>query len=328
MPKISIIIPVYNVENYLARCIESVLLQTYTDYEMILINDGSPDNCAEIMEQYAKKDERIVTLHQTNQGLSAARNAGIEIAKGEYITFVDSDDFIFANYLEKLMIALLRNDADVSVCGIVEFVDKHKTQETKNFEEEKVYSGIEACAKIYVEVEEQVRYVIACAKLYKKKLFEKYRYPEGKIHEDQFLTYKILYNCSKVVEIGECLYGYYRNMQGITKSPFNIRRYDEIEALEEAEKFFEENKENDLKEKVKAKKTIVLIEYSINAKKAGIYSKVPSKYKLNFWQIRKELIELRGIDSYEYYMHLLYPKLIVLESFARKIFRKMIGLLR
>lgn len=321
MPKITIIIPVYNVENYLLRCIESVLLQTYTDYELILINDGSDDSCAEIMEQYAKKDGRIVTLHQTNQGLSATRNVGIEIAKGEYITFVDSDDYIFPNYLEKLLNALTRNDADVSVCGIIEFVDKNELQETKNYEEERVYSGIEACAQIYDDVGTTARYVIACAKLYKKELFEKNRYPEGKIHEDQFLTYKILYNCSKVVEIGDCLYGYYQNMQGITKSPFNIKRYDNIEALEEAERFFRDNKENDLMEKVKAKKTMLLIEYSINARKVGIYSKVPSKFKINFLKMREELIKLRGIDSYEYYMYSHYPKVIILESFVRKIFK-------
>ena len=116
---VSIIIPVYKVEKYLPNCIESILRQTFKDFELILVDDGSPDNCGEICEEYAQKDSRIKVVHQPNGGLSAARNSGIDIAKGDYLTFIDSDDFVFPHYLEILVKLCQENDADMSVCSSV-----------------------------------------------------------------------------------------------------------------------------------------------------------------------------------------------------------------
>lgn len=124
MPKLSIIVPIYNVEPYLSRCIDSILEQTYNDFELILINDGSPDRCAEIMEEYAKKDQRIVTIYQENKGVSAARNAGLKIAQGKYIGFVDPDDYIDQQCYEKMILALENVDADIACCNW-DFLDIH-----------------------------------------------------------------------------------------------------------------------------------------------------------------------------------------------------------
>lgn len=117
MPELSVIVPIYNVEKYLEKCIDSILAQTYIDFELILINDGSPDGCAEIMEQYAKKDSRIVTIHQENKGVSAARNAGLEIAKGKYVGFVDPDDYIASAFFEKLINLIEINNLDIACCN-------------------------------------------------------------------------------------------------------------------------------------------------------------------------------------------------------------------
>lgn len=321
MSKISVIVPVYNTEKYLSRCIESILVQTYTDFELILINDGSPDNCAQIIEEYAQKDSRIITIHQHNQGLSAARNAGIDIAKGKYITFIDSDDYVYSEYLEQLVSVAERNNADISICGTVRFSDIINPMIKNNFDGEKIITGIQACKFIYDARRKKANYVIACGKLYKKELFSKLRYPVGKLHEDQFLTYKIMYKARKVVEIGSCLYGYYVNDTGIMNSPFKVKRYDGVEALEEAEKFFEQEHECDITSMIREEKRFLIAQNSIRARKAGIYHLVPDKYKMSFVKAKKELKEVGGIERYEYFMYPFYPKLITFEACLRKIKR-------
>ncbi len=123
MPEISIILPIYKVEKYLPACVDSILEQTFTDFELIMVDDGSPDRCEAICEDYAKKDERIRVIWQENQGLSGARNTGLDAAVGKYITFVDSDDVVNIYYLEELLQALIGNKADVSVCNYLAFHD-------------------------------------------------------------------------------------------------------------------------------------------------------------------------------------------------------------
>lgn len=320
-PNVSVIVPIYNVEKYLSRCIDSILVQTYQNYELILINDGSPDNCAQIIDKYAKENSKIVAIQQNNQGLSAARNAGIDIAKGMYITFIDSDDYVYPEYLARLVSAIERNDADISICGNVRFSDTINPVIKNNFDGEEIIIRIQACKFIYDTKRKKANYVIACGKLYKKELFSKLRYPVGKLHEDQFLTYKLMYSAEKVVEIGECLYGYYVNEFGIMNSPFNMKRYDDIEALEGAEQFFRGHNEQELIEKVRKKRTILLAEYSIKARNAGIYDSVPEKYKLGFWEAKRTLKKIGGVERYEYIMYQFYPRLITFEARLRKIKR-------
>lgn len=132
MPQLSIIIPVYNVEQYLQRCINSILNQTFTDFEAIFINDGSPDNCGKILDEYAEKDNRIVVIHQDNQGVSAARNAGIRIAQGVYLGFVDPDDFIESTMYEKMIDLMVTNNSDIVCCRFKNLIEDKIVEDIPN----------------------------------------------------------------------------------------------------------------------------------------------------------------------------------------------------
>ncbi|MBR2317955.1 MAG: glycosyltransferase family 2 protein, partial [Spirochaetales bacterium] len=190
MPKISVIVPVYNVESYLKRCVDSILGQTYSDFELILVDDGSPDNCPQICNEYAEKDSRIRVIHQLNGGLSAARNAGIDWvfqnSDSEWFSFIDSDDYVHPRYLEVLLNAAESTGCDVSIGSYIEFSgDSVKSENEiavpKKYKPEDFY------------VQYSVETTIACGKLYRRRYFETIRYPVGKIHEDEFTTYKILF---------------------------------------------------------------------------------------------------------------------------------------
>jgi len=234
---ISVIIPIYKVENYLRRCVDSVLSQTYSNIEIILIDDGSPDRCGEICDEYAKKDGRIKVIHKENGGLSDARNAGIEIAQGKYITFLDSDDWIHPKYLERLYNLLKATAADISVCNFTrtsrEDVQKEESNPVIN-----VFTNLEALEHLTDEL--YVQMVVAWGKLYKRKLFDGIRFPVGKIHEDEFTTYKLLYKAKRVVVTSEQLLYYWQREDSIMGAGFNIRnRYHAAQAFMERAEFFD-----------------------------------------------------------------------------------------
>lgn len=243
MYKISIIVPVYNVERYLSKCISSILEQSFTDFELILVDDGSKDNSGKICDEYKGKDSRIKVVHQENKGLSAARNIGIEISEGEYITFIDSDDFIHPNMIEILYNNSLENKADISICDydlVYEDVEVCKDFVENNI---KLYNNVEGVKKILEKSEAYM--IIACCKLYKGSLFNEIRYPVRKYHEDEFVTYKLLYKSNKIVVTDAKLYYYLKRANSITGSTYSIKRLEKLEALEEAVMFFknENNKE-------------------------------------------------------------------------------------
>ena len=148
---VSIIVPIYNVEQYISKCIESILAQTYRDFELILVDDGSPDNCGKICDEYAKQDSRVHVIHQENKGVSAARNAGISLAKGEYIMLVDSDDFITENMLEKMHDCIAESGSDIVICGMNTFLDGEETEDKSQMNDvsTKTISGRDACLSIY-----------------------------------------------------------------------------------------------------------------------------------------------------------------------------------
>lgn len=235
MPQISVIVPVYKVEPYLRRCVDSILGQTFTDFELILVDDGSPDNCPAICDEYAAKDSRVHVIHQENGGLSAARNAGIDWvfsnSDSQWITFVDSDDWIRSCMLDTLYKAAVEKCVEVSVCGY------EKTEERKPEVSENTPS-----AEIW-EVEEfytacTVNATIACAKLYHIHCFSEIRYPDGKLHEDEFTTYKILFAQPKIAVISAPLYCYYHNPNSITTSVWTPRRMEVMQAFDEQLSFF------------------------------------------------------------------------------------------
>lgn len=228
-PLISVIIPIFNVSKYLAKCIDSVLLQTYTNIEVVLIDDGSTDDSFLICKSYARKDRRITIIHQNNAGLSSARNSGLDVAIGDYICFVDSDDYISPFFVEKLYYAIIKNDADVSMCGFV------KVDEDGNglfIDEPPLNTEVIDKQAFFEKLEDKYgyRYVVTWNKLYSRKVIGKYRFPEGKIHEDEATTHLFINNCRKIVIINEQLYYYVSRQDSIMGQSFSIKRLDCVEA--------------------------------------------------------------------------------------------------
>ena len=183
---VSVIIPVYNTEKYLSRCIKSVLYSEYKNIEIILVDDGSIDSSGLICDSFAKEDDRIRVIHKSNGGLSSARNAGIDIAKGEYITFIDSDDYIHQKYIGYLLELLQMNKCNISQCELETGCNETFTNRRIR-RKETVYT-------INNLFKDRKIKIIACAKLYKSELFETIRFPLDRINEDEFVTYQLLYN--------------------------------------------------------------------------------------------------------------------------------------
>ena len=238
MPQISVIVPVYKVEQYLRRCVDSILAQTFADFELILVDDGSPDNSGVICDEYAQKDTRITVIHQENGGLSAARNAGIDWAfansDSQWLTFIDSDDWIHPEYLARLLNAAVENLVSISACNFEITTGDNPVISPEQFE-----TSLWTPENFFVE--HNVTATIACAKLYRKECFEAIRYPVGKIHEDEFTTYKILFKLPSVAYIPAPMYCYYTNPGSITQSAQSRFREDIFVALEEQITFFRDN---------------------------------------------------------------------------------------
>lgn len=229
-PTISIIVPVYNTERHLKKCVDSLLTQTHTNLEIILVNDGSDDSSPQICDAYAAADARVRVLHQQNAGLSAARNAGLDASTGSLIGFIDSDDYIDSNMFEDLLRALEMNDADMSMCGIRHVFEEGSAHTEEAFlPRDEVIQGQEAILSRLGRADNWL-WVVACNKLYRRELFYSIRYPIGKLHEDEFVIHHLLLSCQKVVSIAQPLYNYLQHDMGITRSGFTLRRLDGAEA--------------------------------------------------------------------------------------------------
>lgn len=213
---VSIIVPVFNVELYLQRCLDSVINQSYHNLEIILVDDGSTDGCPQICDGYALKDIRVKALHKVNGGLSSARNAGLNVAKGEFIAFVDSDDVIHPNFVERLVDAIEQTGMNMSVCLFNHFSD----EEPLFFDEKKtnpICLSVNDSISFYCELTpaKSTAFISSCTKLYKKNLFKNIRFPEGKIYEDGLISYKLIDVADGVAYIAEALYGYYMRSNSI-----------------------------------------------------------------------------------------------------------------
>lgn len=225
---ISVIVPIYNVEQYLGRCINSILKQTYTNIEIILVDDGSPDGSPEICDKFADEDSRIVVIHQQNQGLSAARNAGLKIANGEYVCFVDSDDYIDENMISILYTNMARYSAEISCCGHMDVYESGRIVKPRvNITE--VFCTEEAL-RIFLYTKKID--VIAWNKMYQRTLFDGIGFADGKLFEDHFTIYKILERAKKIVNTTTPLYYYCKRSTSIGGTAFSDKNYQLKEALE------------------------------------------------------------------------------------------------
>lgn len=244
-PLISVIVPVYRVEEYLERCVKSILSQTYENLEVILVDDGSPDQCPAICDACAEKDARVKVIHQENKGLSGARNAGIDAASGEYLAFVDSDDYVSPHFIEELYQLLQDTGCAIGQCrfsyvkgdGLVEEGDSAFC----------IYRGESLMEQLYGPEEKATCFVVAWNKLYRRELFQGIRYPMGRIHEDEATTYRIYDRVKKAAVVDSTRYGYFINTDSITRS-FSPRRLDWIRAVSERMDFFEQKGYVDLME--------------------------------------------------------------------------------
>jgi len=223
---VSVIIPVYNVENYLNRCVESVINQTYKNLEIILIDDGSTDNSGEICDKLKKKDDRIIVIHKENGGLSSARNAGIDIAKGKYITFIDSDDFVDVSTIDKSIKKMKNNNADILVFNRYYYYENgNKLLRFKIIDKDLVMNSEQA---IYEMNNYNNFDMSACCKIFNMNLFKEIRFPIGKISEDFYVMYLLFDNAKKIVYTSEPLYYYFQRNGSISKSA--KLRYDFVDA--------------------------------------------------------------------------------------------------
>ena len=217
---ISIIVPVYNVEEYLKQCLDSILEQTFSNYEVILVNDGSTDSSGLICQEYAEKDARIRYFEKENGGLSDARNYGIEQARGDYLTFVDSDDFLDASHLSILYNALVNNDADISIANYANYQTSTATFYLHTFGEyyEKNYTSEELIDDLSFLERNDLSFSTIWGSLYKKRVFSFLRFPKGVIGEDVALIYKMYTQVDKIVYVHKDTYIYRENDSGISKS--------------------------------------------------------------------------------------------------------------
>jgi len=263
--KISVIIPVYKTESYLCQCIDSILVQTYTNLEIIIVNDGSPDNCGSICEMYASKDSRIIVIHKENEGVSIARNAGIDIASGDYLTFVDSDDWLEVDAIETLYKNLIEHNADIVCCGFY-MVYVESIISLNNTKSIFLLTGTEQIIDNFASKKDIGTEV--CGKLFKRSVWGKNRFPKGKvIGEDLIVAFNILLSTQKIVVCKAPKYYCRRRKSSAMNSIKVDYKMDDINSWESvvqiAESKFPQSAP-DLKGKLMAKKLAILREMILN----------------------------------------------------------------
>lgn len=281
--KVSVIVPVYNVEKYLRRCVDSLLCQTYPNIEIILVDDGSTDKSGSICDEYLYIDKRIRVIHKKNGGLSSARNAGLEIAVGEYIGFLDSDDWARPEMIEFLLSIILKEDSEIAQCGFTPFYEKQQLSEyvEKDYVKEPTVnlSYIEAYNELYgIDVNNNINF-ITWNKLYKRGLFDFLRFSEGMNNEDVIMTAKIIALCSKISISNTAMVYYMQRENSIMgeqrKNKFKMA-YEHFKAFKNISDYFENHNDKEL--------------YLLTSKYTLMYSLSVLKAKNATKQARKQAI--------------------------------------
>lgn len=253
-PLVSVIVPVFNCEEYIDRCIESLITQSYRNLEIIIINDGSTDNSASKCDAWSLKDERIIIVHKKNGGLSDARNVGIDTASGEYISFVDGDDSVHPDIYELFVQKAINYNGDIVCCGKNKIYSDHvrKTQTIKRI---RIYSNIEAINELFYgkEIDES-----SCDKFFKRHLFNDTRFPVNEINEDLATIPYVFYKSNKIIHLGLPLYNYYQNNGSITRSGYSTKLSIVLKHLHDLE-YFVSSKQL----KVSTSYNVLLARYSV-----------------------------------------------------------------
>lgn len=237
---ISMIVPVYNVEKYLKKCVESIVAQTYQHLEIILVDDGSTDKSTEICDQYAREDTRIMVIHQKNSGVSAARNTGIACARGEFFSFIDGDDYVSPNMIEHLYSRIVQDCSDLAVCGYKK-VDEEGNELEVAAIPDAVVSGSQAIRLHYKQTAGIM--MIPCDKLYHRSLFDTVQFPVGKRCEDEATFYRILDLCDRVSILSDPLYFYVQHKDSFMAREYSVERLDGVEAFYDRYLFYRDHGE-------------------------------------------------------------------------------------
>lgn len=232
---ISVIVPIYNVEKYLDKCIESVFAQTHKAFELILVDDGTRDACAEMSDEYLLRDARTITIHKPNGGLSSARNKGLDIAAGDYINFLDSDDYVLPPMLAEMEASAQAANADLCICGFNRVNEAGEITSVNAFDEPQKLSRTAALEYL---VQGNVLFIIAWAKLYKRFIFSDLRFPDGKIHEDEYITHYVLGKCENIALVNEAFYMYLSRNDSIVGAKKDKRWLHWVEAYIDRIKYF------------------------------------------------------------------------------------------
>lgn len=281
---ISVIVPVYNIEDYIEKCIESLINQTYSNLEIILVNDGSTDESGDICERYAKQDVRIVVLHKQNGGLSDARNYAMDKAKGELIAFVDGDDWIHPQMYELMYVTMKLKNADIVTCSFEQhdegFAEKHYRQENLDI---KLLTGGEALCDIETPL------VVAWNKLYRREIIADIRYPKGKLHEDEYVIHRIFYKCARIAVIDRPLY-FYTIREGSIVSLMTTQRIDNsLEAFRDRVDFSYDMGWNEVMPAVLKRYCDYCID-KFQDIRAGRYPGLNGKYMDILWQSEHDIL--------------------------------------
>ena len=318
MPTISVIVPVYKVEPYIHQCIDSILAQTYTDFELILVDDGSPDNCGMICDEYAKQDDRIRVIHQENQGASAARNAGIEVAKGDYIAFIDGDDIVARWYFDRLYSVVYNWEADIAVCKAESGTDAPflfgEEDENSNVI---AISGRSACRSIYYM--DGIIPIQPWGKIYKKRLFEGIKFPEGMICEDDATIPRLLYLSSKVALVNSKIYFYRQQPNSVMNSKFYKKRFYGVRAVGICIDFFNHVGDAEMADLARKAQLVIQSKIVVQAYKNNAAADIPSEYKMGKIRALKNIYGYANDDVFTWYLTQLYPKAERPYAYLRKI---------
>lgn len=284
-PFISVIVPIYNIEKYLDECVESILRQTYTDFELILIDDGSPDNSGEKADEWSKRDARITVIHKENGGVSSARNAGLKVAKGDWFLFVDSDDYVADNYIELLLRTAMEQGADIASCKFYNLWTNMCRVEQRMPCENTIIERDVYLERIYL----YGVYTIVWNKIFKRELFDGLLFEEGRINEDSIIMPKLIGRANKVAHLAEPLYYYRRRKSGIMKDD-NVAKLliSLLQWLKEDAARYEENGSVYLSKLAKKQCANKILEYYVL-----LEPKLRKEMKKDLRTISKELVQYK-----------------------------------
>lgn len=260
---VSVVVPVYNAEAYIGPCVRSIMAQTYKNMEIILVNDGSTDSSGDMCEDFAKTDPRITVIHKENGGLGSARNAGIDRSTGDFLAFADSDDFLNERMIEVLVDTVRETGADAALCGFQYYYGNNIYHEIINCagEEEKVISGRDASFAYFDGSDAAQYYIVAWNKLYRRALFKELRYPEGRIHEDEDVTLRLLYQADRIALSPFTGYYYRVEKDDSIMGNFSERRFELFDAYITRMEFYAAHEEKTLWQKTLLRSLHMLEQY-------------------------------------------------------------------